>query len=141
MYLQTGRGVAAQPVSPANSGVSETRVRVRLDADCALELDGDEAEVVCDARGRGVRSIKSARWIWGSGGSGSGSGGGGLSAADAEAHEVEWVVKRAHWRVRVEAVQVEGGESRMQVVLCPVRLQAFRAERGRNAARGFLGTA
>jgi hypothetical protein len=141
MYLQTGRGVAAQPVSPANSGVSETRVRVRLDAECALELDGDEAEVVCDARGRGVRSVKSARWVWGGSGSGSGSGGSGLSASDAEAHEVEWVVKRAHWRVRVEAVQIEGGESRMQVVLCPVRLQAFRAERGRNAARGFLGAA
>jgi hypothetical protein len=50
------------------------------------------------------------------------------------------VVKRAHWRVRVEAVQVEGGESKMQVVLCPVRLQAFKAEHSRNAARGFLGT-
>jgi hypothetical protein len=88
-----------------------------------------------------VRSVRGARWVWGSGGSGSGSGGSGLGAADAEAHEVEWVVKRAHWRVRVEPVQVDGGESRMQVVLCPVRLQAFRAERGRNSARGFLGAA
>ena len=141
MYLQTGRGVAAQPVSPANSGVSEARVRVRLDAECALEIDGAEAEVVCHGeRGRGVRLVESARWVWGSGaGTGSGGSSDSLSAANAEAHEVEWVVKRAHWRVRVEAVQAEGGESRMQVVLCPVRLQAFTAERRRNAARGFLG--
>jgi hypothetical protein len=48
MYLQSGSGVAAQPVSPANSGLSEQRVRVQLDTDCALEIDGLPAELAVD---------------------------------------------------------------------------------------------
>jgi hypothetical protein len=95
MYLQTGSGVAAQPVSPANSGVSERRVRVRL---------------------------KEMAW-------------GGKD----DGEETEWVVKRAHWCLRVEPVEYDG-ERRMQVVLCGVKIEALSVERRRNVERGFLGT-
>ncbi|KAH7406796.1 hypothetical protein DE146DRAFT_405323 [Phaeosphaeria sp. MPI-PUGE-AT-0046c] len=131
MYLQTGSGVAAQPVSPANSGMSERRVRVRVDTDCALEIDGAPAEVAVDTgTGKaGIRSCTGQReWIWGG------------PQPDGMNGETEWVVKRAHWRLRVEPVEYEG-ERRMQVVLCGVKMEAFSVESRRNAERGFLGSA
>lgn len=126
MYLQTGSGVAAQPVSPANSGVSESRVRVRLENDCALSLDGDAAEISTDkTSGRiGVIRERDAKWIWG--------------GAREEDEGTEWIVKRAHWRLRVEPVEHDG-EKRMQVVLCGVKIEATSVERKRNIRRGFLG--
>jgi hypothetical protein len=126
MYLQTGSGVAAQPVSPANSGVSERRVRVRLDTDCAIEIDGEPAEIgVDEASGRSViRRCANKEMAWG---------------GKDDGEETEWVVKRAHWCLRVEPVEYDG-ERRMQVVLCGVKIEALSVERRRNVERGFLGT-
>lgn len=139
MYLQSGAGVAAQPVSPANSGVSERRVRVRVSSECALEIDGRAAEVrVHEESGKvGVRILGSGEWVWGGGRRdvvGEGDDG------DEEEEEMEWVVKRAHWRVRVEPVESSDiAEARkMQVVLCGVKIEAFSQERTRNVQREFL---
>lgn len=134
MYLQTGSGVAAQPVSPENSGVSERRVRVRLDSDCAVEVDGKAMEVSVDEEGRpGIRRVDGGGWIWGGGKTGR-----------EDDKEDEWVVKRAHWRLRVETMasegEGEGNERKMQVVLCGVRIEAYTVERSRNLARGFLAS-
>ena len=141
MYLQSGGGVAAQPVSPANSGVSERRVRVRLDTDCALEIDGAAAELGMDGETGciGIRRIGRERdeWVWGGSKVGDDDASH-LRAYDQEA-EVEWTVKRAHWRIRVEPTESDGeGSRRMQVILCGVKLEAFTVERTRNSARGFL---
>jgi hypothetical protein len=159
MYLQTGSGVAAQPVSPANSGMSERRVRVRLDTDCAFEIDGAPAEIGVDESSSriGIRRSSEAQrrviqlqdrresyhsqldseWLWGGAKADFDHG---VLRADEEAAEVEWIVKRAHWRLRVEPVEYEG-ERRMQVVLCGVKIEAFSVERRRNVERGFLGSA
>jgi hypothetical protein len=151
MYLQTGSGVAAQPVSPANSGMSERRVRVRLDTDCAFEIDGVPAELAVDESSSriGIRRSSDAQrrilqlsqpdreWLWGGARS---DGDHGMLSADEEVAEVEWIVKRAQWRLRVEPVEHEG-ERRMQVVLCAVKVEAFSVEKRRNVERGFLGCA
>jgi hypothetical protein len=134
MLLQTGGGVAAQPLSPANSGVSERRVRVRLEPDCYVEIDNSPVELGVDPEtGRiGVRrSAGKSDWIWG---------GGKVDAQvkDDEEQEEEWIVKKAHWRLRVEPVDGEGGK--MQVVLCGVRIEGFSVEKARNRSRGFLGS-
>lgn len=51
-----------------------------------------------------------------------------------------WVVKRAHWRIRVEPADgSEDGD--MQAVLEAVKVEAFTKEKSRNAMRGFLGAA
>jgi hypothetical protein len=146
MYLQTGSGVAAQPVSPANSGVSERRVRVRLDADCALEIDGSPIELSIDEVSgrvgvlrisrRGEAYVKS-EWLWGGAKPHSEH----MLRADGKEVETEWVVKRAQWRLRVQPVEYDGEERRMQVVLCGVKIEAFTVERSRNIARGFLESA
>ncbi|CAO2652512.1 Nn.00g007950.m01.CDS01 [Neocucurbitaria sp. VM-36] len=152
MYLQSGGGVAAQPVSPANSGVSERRVRVRIDTDTALEIDGSPVEVSVDSEsGRvGIRRVRhhdsqepsqwrtTSEWLWG---------GSRVDRdksldlrADDEEPEMEWTIKRAHWRIRVEPVESDGDGRKMQVVLCGVKIEAFTVERTRNLKRGFLGS-
>ncbi|RMZ73106.1 btb poz domain-containing [Pyrenophora seminiperda CCB06] len=143
MYLQSGGGVAAQPVSPANSGVSERRVRVRLDTDCALEIDGTAAELGVDRESGCVGIRRTGRdgdyqWLWGGGKVGDNEAAH-VRADDQEA-EVEWTIKRAHWRIRVEPIESDADGKRMQVILCGVKLEAFTVERTRNSARGFLGS-
>jgi len=52
----------------------------------------------------------------------------------------EWVLRRAHWRIRVEPADgAEDGD--MQAVLEAVKVEAFTKEKSRNAMRGFLGAA
>ncbi|KAF2120181.1 hypothetical protein BDV96DRAFT_467492, partial [Lophiotrema nucula] len=133
MLLASGGGLAAQPVSPANSGVSERRVRVRLAPDAYMAVDDEPVELGIDP-GSGRLGIKRTDWIWGGG------------RKDefkremlGEEQEEEWIIKRAHWRLRVEPVDGEGGK--MQVVLCGVRVEGFSVERSRNRERGFLGSA
>ncbi|KAL1801040.1 hypothetical protein ACET3X_001382 [Alternaria dauci] len=131
MYVQSGGGVAAQPVSPANSGVSERRVRVRLDQDCAIEVDGSPAELSCgDSDHIGIRHRgKADDWIWG-----------GRPNSANEDDEEEWTIKRAHWRIRVEPVESDVEGKRMQVVLCAAKIEVFTNQRVRNSSRGFLGS-
>ena len=131
MFLQSGAGVAAQPVSPANSGVSERRVRVRLDRDTALEVDGSPAELAVDEYHHdGIRSITHNRkWFWADDG--------GPSFPDGK--DEQWTVRRAHWRIRVEPVKGDTEGKRMQVILCAVKLEAFTKQRPRNSLRKFLG--
>ena len=174
MMMQSGGGVAAQPVSPANSGVSERRVRVRWEEDAYVVVDEEPVELaiskstgkvglrferprIHDTGERRVGLSKDRetsergdgdeveRWIWG----GSKpdlpllSVAGSINESDTD-DEMQWVVKRAQWRIRVEPVDtldpsgVNGG-GRMQVVLCPVRLEIIRSEKARNRMRGFLG--
>ncbi|KAG9187263.1 hypothetical protein G6011_05134 [Alternaria panax] len=131
MYVQSGGGVVAQPVSPANSGVSERRVRVRLDEDCALEVDGSPAEISFgDSDYIGIRHVgKGNDWIWG-----------GHAYSANEGDEEEWTIKRAHWRIRVEPNESDADGKRMQVVLCAVKIEALTHQRIRNSSRGFLGS-
>jgi hypothetical protein len=92
---------------------------VRIEDDCALFVDGEEAVLGAE----GVVREKDGKVLW----DGSGEG------------ETEWIVKRAQWRVRVEPVEYEG-ERRMQVVLCGVKVEAGSVERRRNVEKGFLGS-
>lgn len=163
MMMQSGGGVAAQPVSPANSGISESRVRVRWECDAWVECDGHAVEVARDAEGRvGVRrrrqqlqqqqqrsshkdhlndddeedsededededeAADERDWVWG-------------GPRDSDYEEREWIVKRGHWRLRLEPVESVDGIGRMQVVMCAVRIEAVSGERARNRRRGFLG--
>jgi hypothetical protein len=99
--------------------MSERRVRVRIESDCAITLDGETALLSTE----GVIRERDGKVLW-SGREG----------------EEEWIVKRAQWRVRVEPVEYEG-ERRMQVVLIGVKVDAIGRERRRNVERGFLGSA
>lgn len=133
MMMQSGGGMAAQPVSPANSGVSGEKVRVRIMRDAWVEVDGAVVEWGVDDDGMQEESTSFAveresdrylppikRW-----------------KDDEELYaNAEWVVRKGQWRLRVEAS--EDDSSRVEVVMCAVRIMAHTEERFRNAQRGFL---
>lgn len=96
-------------LAPAASGTSEALIKVRIDADCALTIDGRESSIV------DVQSGKSKE-------------------------HSRWIVRRAHWRIRVEPAD-DSEEPQMQAVLEAVKIEAFTTERPRNAVRAFLGAA
>jgi len=133
MMMQSGGGMAAQPVSPANSGVSGEKVRVRIMRDAWVEVDGAVVEWGVDEDEDGMASTSfavergSGRYLppikrWKDG--------------EELYANAAWVVRKSQWRLRVEAS--EDDSSRVEVVMCAVRIMAHTEERFRNAQRGFL---
>ncbi|KAF2756968.1 hypothetical protein EJ05DRAFT_422116, partial [Pseudovirgaria hyperparasitica] len=119
MMLESGGGVAAQPVSPANSGVSGEKVKIRIDGDAYVEVDGQAVSVDAGAAGNASSAEDDLEE---------------MMDFDQD-EEVTWIVRRAHWRLRI----VPGEEvGRMEVIMVAVRVEAFTSERVRNLSRGFL---
>jgi hypothetical protein len=57
--------------------------------------------------------------------------------------ELDWVVRRAQWRLRVEPARMqrdEDDDATIEVVLEAVKIDAYTKEKTRNAMRGFLGS-
>lgn len=100
------------PVDPLlSASTSEAHIRVQINSDCALILDGkdiDDGSITSLMSGKGKGDLES-------------------------------VVRRAHWRIRVEPVD-DAEEPQMQVVLEGVKLEVFTKEKSRNTERGFLGS-
>lgn len=121
--LLMGSGSASsQPATPGSTPLSEDLVRVLIEPDTAITLDGraymhdrDEGAVSVAAAGMTRRVDSFVR-----------AGGG----------EVEtWVVRTGQWRLRVQGAS---GGSGLECVLVGVKLDAISSEQARNAARGFL---
>jgi hypothetical protein len=141
MMLQSGGGIAKMPASPAHSGVSGEKVRVTIDRDAFITIDGsaiewaegddeleddeedeDEEELFPAPKQKNILGVpRIKRWKEG-------------KLVD---NEMEWVVRRGQWRVRVESA--ENDSTRVEVSLKAVRLECFTEERERNGKRGFLG--
>jgi hypothetical protein len=139
MLVRSGGGVAAQPVSPATSGISGDRVRVRIGAEAHVRLDG--ADMVWrpppappPPAGAGPAAAPAAAGAEAEGGRD-----GVLPAVERPADEAawrrEWVVSRALWRVRIEPARESG---RPEAVLCAVKVEAHTSERARNREMEFL---
>jgi hypothetical protein len=122
MMIKNGGGVATQPISPANSGLSGDRVRVRIDQSSWVEVDGQELEwVVDDQDDDGSREDLVA-----------------IPQFKHTSHRVlerDWIIKKALWRIRVEKSR---DSDRPEVVLVAVKIQAVTEQRSRNKTRGFL---
>lgn len=132
MMLHTGGGVAAQPASPANSGVSGDRVKIAIGPEAFIDLDGTPVSI--DKRDR-----ESGQW-----GDPTSSLLLRLRKPKTDNKNVvfddtatEWVISRGHWRLRVQPARYDG-EPRVEVVMHAVKLEAYTGERARNERRGFL---
>jgi hypothetical protein len=146
MLLTSGGGVAAQPVSPANSGLSGETVRVLVQTDAWVEVDG---RVVAWNQGsddfeshQAGRSTESRNEFEDSHSEGSTHPALLQRMLQAGHGESEWIVRRAHWRLRVERTEelAKAGGPGLEVVLCAVRIEGYTGERARNRSRGFLGS-
>lgn len=135
--LMVRGGASSQPASPGNTPISEDQVRIIIDRDSHVMLDGKNIrtplvpmdisqEEESDSEGGDVKvllqgvSRKRKR-------SGSARGG---------EDNTEWVVRRGQWRLRVQ--NARNGRGGVECVLVAVKLDAVGGEKGRNVARGFL---
>jgi hypothetical protein len=157
--LMAKGGAGSQPATPGNTPLSEDLVRIVLDADAAVTLNGkpwnptaDEYEVISQGEGLGAGAAAAAAAAAGDGtsmppsaaGSPVSPTGGTVappprkrrrvgSAASAE----EWIVKTGQWRLRIQGAK--NGKAAVECVLRAVKLDAVTSELARNAQRPFLG--
>ncbi|CAK7198004.1 hypothetical protein SEUCBS139899_000660 [Sporothrix eucalyptigena] len=144
--LMSKGGASSQPPSPGNTPLSEDLVRVVLEPETAITLDGQPfmlPHVVADdgetpdglfspnsAGEQSGPSRKRRRVDYAALSCGSAVVPGG-SAGTA------WVVKTGLWRLRIQGVK--NGKSAVECVLVGVKLDAMSSELARNQQRGFLG--
>ena len=159
--MMSSGGAAAAPASPANTPLSEDRVKIRIGQDAHIILDGQEHsldesaldqlhELEYNQEPSTPSSISLAP---------------GQSWPNPTTRPSstrppptkkrrrrgsldefgEWIVRKGQWRMRVQP-RVEyssrfgsGEESgSMEIVLCAVKLDAVSGQRGRNMGRGFV---
>lgn len=145
------------PIAPGNTPLSEDLVKVVLDPQASIVLDGrpwraggegwgqDGAGEVGEEEAEEQAEEDAAQLVF-PGAAVSGPavpvpvlrkrrrvdafGAGGSPAA-------EWVVKTGQWRLRIQGVR--NGKAPVECCLVAVKLDAFSSERARNAQRAFLG--
>lgn len=160
--MMSSGGASAAPASPANTPLSEDRVKIRISPNAHIILDGQDhtleegtldhqynLDIDFDPPSRSFPPLVTPNTSTG------------LSpiARPSTARPPptkkrkrrgslddsgEWIIKRGQWRVRVQprvdlspkARSAEGAG--MEIVLCAVKLDAVSGQRGRNMAREFL---
>jgi len=118
MMAQTGGGIAAQPASPANSGLSGERVKVSIGRDAWVELDGKEIEWREKKGEEDERLLPPSKNL-------------NLGMANGD-----WYVTKGQWRLKIRPSDDESG--RVELVMHAVRIEAYTTERARNGKRKFL---
>lgn len=117
MMMASGGGVASQPASPANSGISQEAVRVRMEQDSSVELDGQELEWESEDE---EDDVNPDSWP--------------DIRNEASGVNRYWIVTKGLWRLRMEKTDL----GKMEVILCVVKMEAYTKERTRNKSRTFL---
>ncbi|KAF7543043.1 hypothetical protein G7Z17_g11067 [Cylindrodendrum hubeiense] len=133
--LMASGGAGSQPPTPGNTPLSEDLVRVVLDPDTAILLDGKEhIEEPVQNSASAVDSPASSI-------------GGAISTNPRKRRRTdgsivpgdeEWTVMTGQWRLRIQGSR--GGKSGVECVLVAVKLDAVSSQLGRNTVRGFLGS-
>jgi len=117
--LMKNGGASSAPASPGNTGISDDLVRVVIDPDAFVSLDGkewfNEANTKDEDDGEEGGSRKRKR----------------IEGASDET----WVIKTGQWRLRVQ--NGRGGRG-VECLLVAVNLDAVSGEGGRNKKRAFL---
>ncbi|KAI0182084.1 hypothetical protein GGR52DRAFT_527371 [Hypoxylon sp. FL1284] len=151
--LMASGGAGSQPPTPGNTPLSEDLVRVVIEPETHIVLDGrpyptgyadnDEAAALA---GMATSSASSTGHGGGQDSPLSGSmGGGGYYAAppsrkrrrvDHVPQSDEWIVRTGQWRLRIQGAR--NGKSAIECVLVAVKLDAYSTEQAKNAQRGFL---
>ena len=160
--MMSSGGASAAPASPANTPLSEDRVKIRIGQDAHIILDGQEHtmdESALDHQQEldynpepstpsSVNLTPGPSWP-------------NPTARPSSTRPPatkkrkrrgsldefgEWIVRKGQWRMRVQprveySPRFNRGEegSGMEIVLCAVKLDAVSGQRGRNMGRGFVG--
>ncbi|KAI1753787.1 hypothetical protein F4782DRAFT_68579 [Xylaria castorea] len=142
--LMASGGADSQPPTPGNTPLSEDLVRISLDPEAHIMLDGKHYVHETD-----IEELTSTM----STSSSIGIGGGQESPASSAAPSLgplrkkrrvdttgqaaeEWVVRTGQWRLRIQSSR--NGKSAVECVLVAVKIDAYSTEQSRNVQRGFL---
>ena len=160
--MMASGGVAAQPVSPGNTPLSEDRVKVIIEQDAHVLLDGEEYNVEqhafdgSETYGNNFEALgEGAGYTPMHPGWSSVDHGGMMPPSRSPSVKPpprkrkrrgsldefgEWIVRKGQWRLRVQPrpEQSDHVGQRMEIVLHAVKLDAVSGQRGRNMMRGFL---
>lgn len=128
-------GPGSEAAGPGTTALSEDRVRVELDPEASVVLDGKPwapgqlSSAALDGAGEGgaAQAARKRRRVEGESAAG---------LSDYGAGD-EWIVRTGQWRMRIRGAR----EAKLGVecVLVAVKIDAMSCEQTRNAARGFLG--
>ncbi|KAK1959676.1 BTB/POZ domain-containing protein [Colletotrichum sublineola] len=148
--LMASGGAGSQPPTPGHTPLSEDLVRVSIDADTSVTLDGKP--YVLDADDLYLTNHPTSAASSTAGGMESPTPSsafqpnsrkrrrvdshGHAAAGQAALAADEWVVRTGQWRLKIQGSR--GGKSSVEVVLVAVKLDAYSSENARNATRGFL---
>ncbi|KAK8039323.1 hypothetical protein PG993_007734 [Apiospora rasikravindrae] len=153
LLMATG-GAGSQPPTPGNTPLSEDLVRVVIDTDAHIMLDGKVYQAHTDNEETPAPiSATTAFSTTPSTANGGGeqespvsAPGSGFFPPSRKRRRIdpstghpaaeEWVVRKGQWRLRIQSSR--SGKSAAECVLVAVKLDAYSAEYGRNASRGFL---
>jgi hypothetical protein len=120
-------GGASAPPSPGNTPLSEDLVKVVIDSESSVLLDGKPWTPVPED--------DQLAWATGS-----------IDAAlmprkrkrvDEQGGAEEWIVKTGQWRLKLQGAR--NGKAVVECCLVAVKLDAYSSERARNGQRSFLG--
>ena len=131
--LMSKGGASSQPPTPGNTPLSEDLVRVVLEPETAITLDGEPFPLPSTTNADGSVDLSSAAL------SSSGEPSRKRRRVDFAALEsgsASWIVKTGQWRLRIQAAK--NGKSGVECVLVGVKLDAISSELARNQQRGFL---
>ncbi|KAK2783456.1 hypothetical protein FQN53_009219 [Emmonsiellopsis sp. PD_33] len=141
--LMKSGGASAQTASPGRTPLSEDRVKIRIDAEAEVTVDGERYD--CDWTEFNRASSTTPAVTTGRSGFDAqnpsqpqGQGAAKRKRRDSVDDGGEWVVHRGQWRLRVQANAQDISGGAMEIVFTAVKLQAFTGQRGRNSMRGFL---
>ena len=162
--MMSSGGASAAPASPANTPLSEDRVKIRIGSDAHIILDG-ELHIMDDTRFDHQHALDpsspssnssalhtptvTSPWPNPSFNNLAPSATRPLPTKKRKRRGSldefgEWIIKKGQWRMRVQPRpdlsprSRASGESGMEIVLVAVKLDAVSGQRGRNMARGFL---
>jgi hypothetical protein len=140
--LMASGGASSQPATPGNTPLSEDLIRVIIEPETSIALDGKPYTHDEDHAHAVPTSAVSSNGPADSPGSSVA----GFLAAPRKRRRIdsfgtvggpeEWIVRTGQWRLRIQGSR--GGKSSVECVLVAVRLDATSSEQGRNASRGFL---
>lgn len=145
--LMASGGADSQPPTPGNTPLSEDLVRISLDPETHILLDGKPYVPDTDAEEL-MTAISTSSSVGHGGGQDSPASSLDQSFGPARKRRrmdtpgqtgqmaEEWVVRTGQWRLRIQSSR--GGKSAVECVLVAVKIDAYSTERTRNSQRGFL---
>ncbi|KAH8900873.1 BTB/POZ domain-containing protein [Thozetella sp. PMI_491] len=144
--LMASGGASSQPATPGNTPLSEDLVRVVLDQESSIMLDGKpwNNHLFSMASDQDVTTPIVAGASVGSTGQDSPLSNGIAAPLSRKRRRLdspgggsdEWIIRTGQWRLRIQAAK--HGKAAVECVLTAVKLDAMSSELTRNAHRGFL---